>query len=230
VKVVILCGGKGVRAYPLTEVLPKPMLPVDGSPILIHLIRGFIAQGFRQFVLAAGHRKNVIDDYFYRKDLGAEIEIVDTGSDRGTGGRLAACRDYLGQTFVATYGDGLSDVPMPQVAAFHHAHGGLATVSVTPLRTQYGVLESDLAGRVTSMREKPVMNGHWINIGFMVLEKAVLDRYPGDNLEQDVLPALVADNQLYMYRHDGFFRSMDNYKDQQELEDLVHSGQRPWPA
>lgn len=229
-KVVILCGGKGVRAYPFTEHLPKPMLPVNGSPVLVHIIRSFIAQGFREFVLAAGYRKNVLDDYFHKKDLGAAIEIVDTGADRDTGGRLAACRDYVDDTFLMTYGDGLCDVPIADLVRFHQGHGALATVTVTPLVTQYGVLESEASGRVTAMREKPVMHGHWINIGFMVFQKQVFEQWAGENLERDVLPDLAHRHELYMFRHQGFFKSMDSYKDQQELEDLVLSGRRPWQA
>jgi glucose-1-phosphate cytidylyltransferase len=227
-KVVILCGGKGVRAYPFTEYLPKPMLPLNGSPILVHLIRSFSDQGFREFVLAAGHRKNALDDYFEGKDLGARIEIVDTGQEQDTGARILACKDRVGETFVATYGDGLANVPLGELVSFHRSRGGLATVTVTPLSTQYGVLEGEPSGRVTAMKEKPVMRGHWINIGFMVFERRVFDHWPGENLERDVLPHLAAMGELFMYRHEGFFKSMDSYKDQQEFEDLVSRGQRPW--
>jgi glucose-1-phosphate cytidylyltransferase len=227
-RVVILCGGKGVRAYPLTEQLPKPMLPVNGSPILVHIMKSFLAQGFREFVLAAGYRKNVLDDYFEGKDLGAMVEIVDTGLSSDTGGRLLACRDRVGSTFVATYGDGLCDVALDALVSFHRAHGRLATVTVAPLITQYGVLEAEGSGRVTTMREKPVMHGHWINIGFMVFQKQVFDQWGGENLERDVLPDLARRGELYMFRHQGFFKSLDSYKDQQELEELVNGGRQPW--
>jgi glucose-1-phosphate cytidylyltransferase len=227
-KVVILCGGKGVRAYPFTEHLPKPMLPVDGSPILVHIIKNFIAQGFHEFVLAAGYKKRVLDDYFENKNLGARIEIVDTGADRDTGGRIEGCKHLVGDTFVATYGDGLCDLALTKLLDFHRSHGRLATVTVAPLITQYGVLEAESSGRVTAMREKPVMHGHWINIGFMVFEKQVFERWGGENLERDVLPQLARDGELYMHRHQGFFKSMDSFKEQQELEELVHSGHKPW--
>ena len=229
-KVVILCGGKGVRAYPFTEHLPKPMLPINGSPILVHIMRSFIAQGFREFVLAAGYKMNIIEDYFHKKDLGAVVEIVDTGSDADTGARLFACRDYIDDTFVVTYGDGLSDVSITRLVEFHDRHRKLATVTVAPLVTQYGILEAETSGRVTAMREKPVMQGHWINIGFMAFEKTVFDCWSGENLERDILPALARTGELYMFRHEGFFKSMDSYKDQQELEDLVSKGIRPWQA
>jgi glucose-1-phosphate cytidylyltransferase len=227
-KVVILCGGKGVRAYPFTDYLPKPMLPIGGSPILVHIIKSFIAQGFREFVLAAGYKKNVIDDYFEHKNLGAHIEIVDTGSDRDTGGRIEACKHVIDDTFIATYGDGLSDLSIAELARFHRSHGALATVTVAPLVTQYGVLEAEDSGRVTAMREKPVMRGHWINIGFMVFQKEVFRTWAGENLERDVLPQLARDGQLFMHRHEGFFKSMDSFKEQQELEELVQRGHTPW--
>ena len=227
-KVVILCGGKGVRAYPFTEYLPKPMLPVNGSPILVHIIKSFIAQGFREFVLAAGYKKNVIDDYFEHKNLGAQIEIVDTGKDRDTGGRIEACKHLIDDTFIATYGDGLCDLSLAGLVEFHRGHGGLGTVTVAPLVTQYGVLEAESSGRVTAMREKPVMHGHWINIGFMVFQKDVFSHWAGENLERDVLPKLASEGQLYMHRHDGFFKSMDSFKEQQELEELINSGKKPW--
>jgi glucose-1-phosphate cytidylyltransferase len=230
VKVVILCGGKGVRAYPLTEHLPKPMLPVNGSPILVHIIKGFIAQGFREFVLAAGYRINVLQDYFEKKDMGAMIEIVDTGADGDTGSRVLACRDRIDGSFIVTYGDGLCDVPIRRLVEFHDTHGKLATVTVAPLVTQYGVLEAEASGRVTGFREKPTIQDHWINVGFMVMGKAVFDCWSGDNLEREVLPALAAKGELFMFRHPGFFRSMDSYKDHQELEDLVSSGRSPWLA
>jgi glucose-1-phosphate cytidylyltransferase len=227
-KVLILCGGMGVRAFPFTEYLPKPMLPVNGSPVLVHIIKSFIEQGFDEFVLAAGHRKNVLDDYFESKNLGADIRIVDTGENADTGRRILACRDYLGESFIATYGDGLSDLRLEAVLDFHRGHGKLASVTVVPLFTQYGVLEGDHDGQVVRMKEKPVLPEHWINIGFMVFQKAVFDHWGGENLERDVLPRLAQMRELYMYRHDGFFKSLDSYKDQQDFEEIVRSGHMPW--
>ena len=229
-KVAILCGGKGIRAFPFTECMPKPMLPVDGSPIIVQLIKSFIAQGCHEFVLAAGHLKNVMDDYFEGKDLNADITIVDTGENADTGQRIFSCQPYLGDSFLATYGDGLSDVPVHGLVDFHRRHGRLATLTAVPLMTQYGVLDADDRGYVRSMREKPVLRDHWINAGFMVFNKRVFDYWTGTNLERDVLPRLIEMGELYMYRHEGFFKSMDSYKDQQEFEELVRSGRAPWKA
>lgn len=227
-KVLILCGGQGIRAFPFTEYLPKPMLPVDGSPVLVHIIKNCIDQGFGDFVLAAGYRKNVLDDYFDSKDIGANITIVDTGQEVDTGLRVQACKDYLDDTFIVTYGDGLTDLKLSNLIEFHHQHDGLATVTGVPLITQYGILDADDSGRVYSMREKPVLHDHWMNIGFMVFDHGVFDHWEGENLEQDILPHLTSLDELYMYKHRGFFNSLDSYKDQQEFEMLIRSGQHPW--
>jgi glucose-1-phosphate cytidylyltransferase len=227
-KVIILCGGKGVRAFPFTEAIPKPMLAVGGSPILVHIVRSYLAQGFKEFVLAAGYRMPIIEDYFENKDLGARIEIVNTGENADTGDRILACRDYVGETFMATYGDGLSDVPVRPLLDFHRNHGGMATVTSVPMITQYGVLENDPAGLVTAVHEKPVMRQYWINAGFFAFNRVVFDHWVGHSLERDVMPALARRRQLYTYRHDGFFKSMDSYKDQQEFDELVRGGELPW--
>lgn len=227
-KVVILCGGKGIRAFPFTEYLPKPMLPVGGSPILVQIIRSFMDQGFSEFVLAAGHRKETLDDYFEGKNLGCSVDIVDTGEDSDTGERIRKCQHLVGEQFMATYGDGLSDVPLQKLVAFHKAHGGMMTVTSVPMFTQYGVLDCDNSGKVVQMREKPTLHDHRINIGFFVMNKTVFNHWQGTNLEKHVMPEMTRMGQLYSYRHDGFFKSVDSYKDQQEFDEIVRTGNIPW--
>jgi glucose-1-phosphate cytidylyltransferase len=227
-KVLILCGGKGTRAYPFTEHFPKVMMPVNGSPILMHLMRIYASQGFRSFVLAAGHRKEMLYDYFSHRALNWDIEIVDTGDDADTGDRVLRCAPYLGKTFFATYGDGLGDVDLPSLLDFHRGHGGLATLTTVPLRSQYGLVRFAADGHVVAFQEKPVINDHWINAGFFAMEKAAFDNWTGHNLEGDVLPEIARHKQLFAYRHDGFWRSMDTSKDQQELEKLYNAGDAPW--
>ena len=229
-QVVILCGGKGTRAYPFTEHLPKPMLPIAGTPILVHVMRIFADQGHREFVLSVGYRKEVIHDYFDGKDLDWKVTLVDTGEDTDTGGRIAGCRDVLHERFFATYADGLCDVPLDDLLRFHETHGGLATITSVPLVSQYGTLELADDGAIQSFREKPVLRQHWINAGFFVFERDVLDHWHGNNLERDVFPALAAGGLVYGYRHDGFFKSMDSYKEQQELEQMLRGKQAPWRA
>jgi glucose-1-phosphate cytidylyltransferase len=228
IKVLILCGGKGTRAYPFTEHFPKVMMPVNGSPILMHLMRIYASQGFGNFVLAAGHRKEMLYDYFSHRALNWNIEIVDTGDDADTGDRVLRCAPYLGKTFFATYGDGLGDVDLPSLLDFHRGHGGLATLTTVPLRSQYGLVRFAGDGHVVAFQEKPVIHDHWINAGFFTMEKAAFDNWNGHNLEGDVLPEIARHKKLFAYRHDGFWKSMDTSKDQQELEKLYIAGNAPW--
>jgi glucose-1-phosphate cytidylyltransferase len=228
VQVVILCGGKGRRAYPLTEDVPKPMLPIGGSPILVHLMQLFANQGYREFVLSVGYRQEVIRNYFRGRHRDWRVDILDTGEDTDTGERLRGCRAVLGETFFATYGDGLADVPLDALLAFHTAHCGLATLTTVPLNCQFGIVEADATGRVASFREKPVLREYWINAGFMVMERKLFDHCSGPNLERDMLPSLAQRGQVYAYRHDGFFKALDSHKDQQELDEMLRSNRAPW--
>jgi glucose-1-phosphate cytidylyltransferase len=227
-KVVILCGGKGIRAFPFSEYMPKPMMPVGGAPILRQIIRLFVESGFTEFVLAAGHRKSVLDDYFEGKEIGGRIEIVDTGEGADTGDRILACKHLLGERFIATYGDGLSDLPLAELVKFHDSHGGIATMSCVPLYSQYGVVDIEPDGRIERIREKPHLKDKWINAGFFVFDKAVFDDWKGRNLESQVLPHLIGQGKAYAYRHGGFFKSLDSYKDQQEFEELIAGERLPW--
>ncbi|HEX5235984.1 MAG TPA: sugar phosphate nucleotidyltransferase [Silvibacterium sp.] len=227
-RVVILCGGKGSRIYPFSEYFPKPMMPVNGRPILVHLMHIYARQGFRRFVLAAGHRKEMLLDYFDGRFPEWEIAILDTGAETDTADRIRACGDHVGQRFFATYGDGLGNVDVNALLAFHAERGGLATVTAVPLRSQYGTLQFDPAGRVRSFTEKPVIRDTWINAGFFVFEKAGMASWSGANLESGVLPELAAQGKLYSYLHRGFWKSMDTSKDQQEMEQLGEDGTAPW--
>jgi len=227
-KIVILCGGKGIRAFPFTEYLPKPMLPVGGSPIVVQVIKNFVAQGYHEFILAAGYRKNVLDDYFEGKDLNADIQILDTGEDTDTGGRVYACREHVGDQFIVTYADGLCDVPIDELVRFHNQHDGLATITSVPLYSQYGVIEFNGDKMITQLREKPIIRERWINAGFIVFDKEVFHHWQGSNMEQDVFPHLVSENCVYSYPHDGFFKSLDSYKDQIEFSELAANQPYPW--
>jgi len=227
--VIILCGGKGSRIYPFTEYFPKPMMPIHGRPILVHLMQIYARQGVRRFVLAAGHRKEMLFDYFDGRFLEWEIEILDTGADADTGDRILACLDHVGGQFFATYGDGLGNVDLAALIDFHNTSGGLATVTAVPLRSQYGTLHFDDTGRVDRFTEKPVIRDSWINAGFFVFNKGVAEHWVGNSLESEVLPNLARRGELYTYLHHGFWKSMDTSKDQQEMERLAESGDAaPW--
>jgi glucose-1-phosphate cytidylyltransferase len=227
-QVVILCGGQGTRSYPFTEYFPKVMMPINGTPILIHLMRLYAAQGFTNFVLAAGHRKEILFDYFEDRCPGWSVKIVDTGNGSDTGERVRRCAPYVGSCFFATYGDGLGNVDLHQLAAAHRRTGALATVTSVPLRSQYGTIVFDGDGKVSEFREKPIISDYWINAGFFVFEKAAFEIWEGQNLEVEVLPNLARRSVLYTYRHNGFWKSMDTSKDQQELEAFYQKGKPPW--
>lgn len=228
VKVVILCGGKGTRSYPFTEYFPKVMMPVNGTPILVHLMRIYAAQGFSDFILAAGHRKEMLYDYFDGRFPQWNIRIVDTGDDADTGDRIVRCDPYVGERFFATYGDGLGDLDLHALLDGHRRAGGLATLTTVPLRSQYGLVVFDEAGRINRFEEKPLIHDYWINAGFFVFEKAALKHWKGHNLERDVLPEFARHDQLFVYKHMHFWKSMDTSKDQQELEGLYNNGKAPW--
>jgi glucose-1-phosphate cytidylyltransferase len=229
-KVVILAGGKGTRSYPFTDLFPKPMMPICGRPILLYIMDLYAEQGFTDFVIAAGHRKEALLDYFDGRFGHWNVEIVDTGADSDTGERIRRCLNWVGDTFFATYGDGVGDVDLRRLQEYHRASGGLATVTSVPLRSQYGTLEFDDRGRVQRFREKPVVEDHWINAGFFVFERQLFARVSGTNLESEILTGLAQEKELYTYRHTGFWRSMDTDKDRQELERLLESGQARFTA
>jgi glucose-1-phosphate cytidylyltransferase len=227
-QVVILCGGKGTRSYPFTEYLPKVMMPINGSPIIVHLMKIYASQGFTDFVLAAGHRQEMLRDYFQGRFNDWKITIVDTGEASDTGERIRRCAPYVGERFFATYGDGLGDVDLHRLLKFHREAGGLATLTTVPLRSQYGSVHFGPDGLVDRFQEKPIIRDYWINAGYFVFEKKVFDHWKGQNLESEVFPELAKTNRLYSYLHDGFWKSMDTSKDQQELEVIYRSGNAPW--
>jgi len=218
-KVLILCGGQGTRAYPYTQRIPKALMPVAGRPVVEQVMRIYAAQGFTEFVLAGGHLIEEISRYFQIRP-GWDMECVDTGVGTDTAGRVRRCLDRLGERFHVTYCDGLGDVNLQELVRFHAGHGDGATLTACPLRSQYGILRWDDEGRVTQFVEKPVLADHWINAGFFVFDRETFAATEGENLERDVLPALAEQESLRMFRHQGFWRSMDTYKDQQELDRL----------
>lgn len=227
-RTVLLAGGLGTRAYPFTASLPKPMMPVAGKPIIRHVMDIYARQGFTDFILSVGYLKEVILDYFDCRDLGYSIEIVDTGEDADTGDRIGRLRDRLTEPFMVTYSDGVCDVDLHRLIDFHNAHGGDVTLTSVPLRSQYGTVDLDPAGCVQAFNEKPILPQHRINAGFFVMNPSVFDDWPEGSLEQDVLPRLAGSNRVFAYSHTGYFKSMDTMKDQQELDDLIASGEAPW--
>lgn len=229
-KVIILCGGKGIRSFPFTHFLPKPMIPLGGTPVIVRVIKNFILQGFTEFILAAGYRKSALDDYFEDKHLGATIDVVDTGENADTGTRILACSDRLDGPFMVTYGDGLCDVPLAKLIDFHNSHPGLITMTSMQRASQYGIAWLDADGKVERFHEKPLIKDHWINVGFMVFDREVFEHWPGESLEREILPTLIRQGLVYSYRHVGFFKSVDSYKDVMEFEEFLSAGPPPWIA
>jgi glucose-1-phosphate cytidylyltransferase len=228
VDVIILCGGKGTRAYPFSDLFPKVMMPVGGSPILVHLMKIYAKQGFTRFILAAGHRQEILRDYFDGRFLDWDIRIVDTGAESDTGERVRRCAPYASSTFFCTYGDGLGNVDLNALRDFHQAHASSATLTTVPLRSQYGTVHFDSMRCVERFQEKPVIHDCWINAGFFVFNREVFETVPGENLERDILPRLAAQQRMFAYQHYGFWKSMDTSKDQQEMEELLRDGMQPW--
>jgi glucose-1-phosphate cytidylyltransferase len=203
--------------------MPKALMPVDGVPIVEQVMRIYASFGYWDFILSVGYLKEHIIDYFdsVQRRYGWNVRCVDTGDTTDTGGRISGLKELLTQTFHATYCDGLGDVDLDELVRFHEHHEGNSTMTAVRLRSQYGIVgfrEED--GRVTHFEEKPVIPDRWINAGFFVFDHSVFDEWEGSNLERDVLPNLAANKRLHIYRHTGFWRSMDTHKDQQELSPL----------
>jgi glucose-1-phosphate cytidylyltransferase len=253
-RTVILAGGLGTRLAEETEARPKPMVEIGNRPILWHIMRHYAANWFTEFVVALGYKSEVVKRYFLdysalsgslsvnlargeisRHDAPGEdwtVHLIDTGLSTNTGGRVRRVADWVrGETFLLTYGDGVSDVNLQELVRFHRAHGKLATVTAVRPPARFGGLEFD-GDLVTAFTEKPQTGEGWINGGFFVFEPALLDFIGGDaeSLELDVLPRLVAKGQLAAFRHDRFWQCMDTLRDKRYLETLWQEGRAPWRA
>lgn len=252
-KAVILAGGLGTRISEESVSRPKPMIEIGERPLLWHIMKLYSAHGIDDFVICAGYKGYMIKEYFQNywlhncdvtfdlKSHDIEIHqdsneawrvtVVDTGAETMTGGRLKRVREYVGdETFALTYGDGLSDVDITALVAYHRSHGRAATVTAVQPSGRFGALELAESGAVDSFAEKPAGDGSWINGGFFVLEPSVLEYVEGDatSWEREPLEALAAAGQLMAHRHDGFWQPMDTLRDKRALEALWESGNAPW--
>jgi glucose-1-phosphate cytidylyltransferase len=227
--VAILCGGRGTRLQEHTHAIPKALVEIGGRPILWHVMSLYASQGFEDFVLCTGYLGEQVAAFVdEHAPPGARVACVDTGLDTPTGGRIAKVAERLRGTFCVTYADGVADLDLRALLAFHRDHGALATMTVVRPDLQFGVTELSGDGIVTGFREKP-RSEHWINGGFFCMEPGVLDRLDEDSvLERAPLESLAADGELRAYRHDGFWDCMDTYKDAVLLNDLWASGEAPW--
>ena len=230
--VVILCGGRGTRLQEHTQAIPKPLVEIGGRPILWHVIHLYAVQGFTRFLLATGYKGELIERFAAaeRWPESVRVRCVDTGADTPTGGRIKLLASQLEghEELCVTYADGVADVDLRALLAFHRSHGALATMTVVRPRLQFGVTELDADGRVRGFREKP-RSEHWVNGGFFCLAPGALDYLRADSvLERAPLQRLAADGQLRAHRHGGFWECMDTYKDAALLNDLWAAGRAPW--
>ena len=251
-KTVILAGGLGTRLAEETEIRPKPMIEIGGRPILWHIMKHFARHGHGEFFIATGYRGEVIKRYFLdyaglEGDLTLSLQdrrveqhgshaedwtvhLMDTGQHTMTGGRLKRLAARLrGGTFLMTYGDGVCDVDLGALVAFHRAHGCLATVTAVRPPARFGGLEFE-GDRVARFSEKPQAGEGWINGGFFVLEPAVLNYIDGDETywEREPLERLAREGELMAFRHDGFWQCMDTLRDRRYLEGVWEGGHAPW--
>ena len=253
VPVVLLAGGLGTRLREETDVKPKPMVEVGGHPILWHIMKTYAAHGFDEFVVCLGYKGDTIKDFFlnYRARQGGvsidlrtgkfdmhepearenwKVHLLETGQDTMTGGRIRRAAQFLGRRrFMATYGDGVSDVNLTDLLAFHEAQGRKATLTAVRPPARFGGLTMD-GERIVSFDEKPQVGEGWINGGFMVMEPEAADLIADDStiLERYPLETLAGQGQLNAFKHDGFWQCMDTVRDLTLLRDLWDGGQAPW--
>jgi len=254
-KTILLCGGQGTRLREETEYRPKPMVDIGGKPILWHIMKSYSHHGFNQFILCLGYKGHMIKNYFLDYEamnsdftirLGAsksityhnaqseqdfEVTLADTGLDSMTGRRIRLASRYLDddQFFMVTYGDGLSNVNLNDLAAYHRSHGRLATVTAIRPISRFGLIDVDESNIVRNFAEKPKAEG-WASAGYFVFDRRVLDYIGSDDciLEREPLEKLASEGQLIVYRHDGFFFAMDTFREYQILNQMWDSGEAPW--
>ena len=252
-KVIILCGGKGTRLREETEYKPKPMVEIGGRPVMWHIMRMYAHYGFKDFILPLGYKGELIKQYFYDYKMrnsdftvdlksgnvvahgGADtdwtVTLADTGEETLKGARIKRVAKYIDtERFMVTYGDGVSDIDIGKLAAFHKASGTIGTFTGVRMPSRFGTVKTDDKGNILSWQEKPVLD-EYINCGFFVFKREFLDYLsedPSCDLEKEPLTRLAEEKQLSMYPHNGFWQCMDTLRDHQNLNAMWDRGERPW--
>ena len=252
-KVVILAGGFGTRISEESHLKPKPMVEIGEKPILWHIMKYYSSFGFHDFIICCGYKQHVIkewfaDYYLHNSDVTFDLStnkmevhnnysepwrvtLVDTGLNTMTGGRIRRIEPYVkGETFMMTYGDGVSNVDLDALVKFHESHGKIATITTVNIGQVKGVLDIDQDNNITSFREKDDNDGSLINGGFMVLNPEIFQYLDGDDtiFERTPMQRLAAEGQLKSFYHDGFWQCMDTQREMKKLEELWQSGKAPW--
>ena len=252
-KAVLLAGGLGTRMREETEFRPKPMVEVGGKPVLWHIMKVLGSQGITDFVICAGYKSEYIKNYFYNLEgpvldftarVGDQtskvfhgsddefdwtVTVAETGESTMTGGRIKMIERYVeGETFLATYGDGIADIDLSALTSFHNRHGKTATMTVTQPSSRFGVVDIADSGLVSQFREKPKVND-WINMGYFIFQPEIFNYLELSSvLEEDPLRALVSESKLGAYKHSGFWQPMDTYREFLELNSLWDAGRAGW--
>jgi glucose-1-phosphate cytidylyltransferase len=251
-KVMILAGGFGTRLAEHTDIIPKPMVNIGGKPILWHIMKNYASFGHKDFHLALGYKAEVIKEYFmnYRalnsdfsvdlfngkinphviEDVDWRVTLINTGIDSMTGGRVKRMQSYINnETFMLTYGDGVSNINIDALLEFHKSHGKMVTISAVHPNARFGELQI-IDNKVTSFQEKPQTSQGWINGGYFVIEPDFFEFIEGDRtiLEKEPLEKAAALGELMAFHHDGFWQCMDTKRDHDYLEELWQSNNAPW--
>ena len=253
-KVVLLAGGFGTRISEESQIKPKPMIEIGGMPILWHIMKGYAYYGHTEFVICAGYKQHIVKEWFadyflHTSDITFDftqgnkmivhnqhaepwrVTVVDTGLNTMTGGRIKRVQRYVGnEPFLMTYGDGVCDVNIQKLVAFHKEHGKIATLTAVLQDQSKGVLDIGGDNAVKSFREKQQSDGAPINAGYMVFQPEIFDYLEGDQtvLEREPLEKLANEGQLMSYMHRGFWQCMDNIREKEMLEKLLAAGKAPW--
>lgn len=253
-KVVILAGGFGTRISEQSHLIPKPMIEIGEKPILWHIMKYYSSFGFNEFIICCGYKQYVIKEFFadyylHMSDITFDftnensmevhtnntepwkVTLVDTGLNTMTGGRIKRVANYLGnEPFMLTYGDGVANVNIHELVAFHKKHGKIATLTAIQPGGRFGMLDIEDGNAISRFKEKSKEDGGWINGGFMVLEPGIMDYISDDSsiFEKEPLETVATEGQLMAFHHDGFWQCMDTMRDKELLEKLWKEGNAPW--